>query len=43
MKEMKKVKAKMKSALHKDAKQDKALVSNMLKKEMPKMKSKSCK
>ena len=42
MKEKMKVKAKMKTAAHKDATQDKALFGKMMKKEMPKMK-KGCK
>lgn len=40
MKEMKKMKSKVKTA-HKDAAQDKALIGKMMKKEMPKMK-KAC-
>jgi hypothetical protein len=42
MKDMKKPKAKLKTAAHKDEKQDKALFGKMMKKEMPNMK-KGCK
>ena len=38
MKEKKKVKVKIKTAAHKDSKQDKALFGKMMKKEMPNMK-----
>lgn len=34
---------KKKTAKHKDAKQDKALIGKMMKKEMPKMAKKGCK
>ncbi len=34
---------KKKSAAHKDAKQDKALIGKMMKKEVPKMMKKGCK
>ncbi len=37
-----KEKKKMKTAKHKDEKQDKALINKMMKKEMPKMKGKGC-
>lgn len=40
MKDKKKLKVK---EVHKDAAQDKALFGKMMKKEMPKMKSKGCK
>lgn len=43
MKEKMKLKAKVKAPMHKDAAQDKALFGKMMKKEMPKMKSKGCK
>lgn len=42
MKEKMKVKVKVKTAGHKDAKQDKALIGKMMKKEVPKM-MKGCK
>lgn len=40
MKDKKKLKVKM---VHKDEKQDKALIGKMMNKEMPKMKAKGCK
>jgi len=43
MKDNKKPKAKVKTAAHKDEKQDKALFGKMMKKEMPKMMKKGCK
>lgn len=39
---MKKMKSKVKTAGHKDAKQDKVLINKMMKKEVPKMKGKGC-
>lgn len=43
MKEKAKVKTAAHKMSHKDAAQDKALFGKMMKKEMPKMKSKGCK
>ncbi len=37
------MKVKVKTAAHKDAKQDKELVGKMMKKEVPKMMKKGCK